>query len=369
MKLLSSFLKEIKLATQSFYFFIEVVFAFIILFILLFVVPDNITEKKEERYIFLDAPVVAETMFYDSLEDLDGKPEVVLVKGGSTEYETSMYENDETKYYLLDSKEDMISLAESKNSFGAVVNVSSETFELSYEYYLQGYETERLKNLLKVVHIEEQETMEEVFDSQVVRQLSNDYDVLSDRENAMPALLAFNGSLMGLFILAAYMFMDKKEGVIKAYAVTPSPVWHYLASKVMIVSLTAMITSLIIVIPILGLEINYGWLILFLAASGSYASAMGVLIAGYYEDMEGSFGILYTLMLLHGVPIVAYFIPSWDPLWIKFIPSYFMVNGFKELILQNGDIVYVLWSTLGLAALGMVMFFWALGRVKKTLSV
>ena len=36
---------------------------------------------------------------------------------------------------------------------------------------------------------------------------------------------------MGFFIIAAYIFLDKKEGVIKAYAVTPSPVWKYLLSK------------------------------------------------------------------------------------------------------------------------------------------
>ena len=369
MKLLSSFLKEVKLASQSFYFILEIVFSFILLFILAFVVPENMEEKKEDRYIFLDAPVEAETYFYDSLEDLDGQPEAVEVKVGKTVFPAALYENEDTYYYILESKADMLNLAESKSSFGAVVKIDSETYEATYEYYLQGYETERLKNLLKVVHIRDVDTLDAVFDEQEVRKLSTDYDVLSDRENAMPALLTFNGALMGLFILAAYMMMDKKEGVIKAYAVTPSPVWQYLASKILVVVLTAVITTLIIVIPILGLKINYGWLIIFLIGGGVYACSLGQVLSSFYEDMEQAFGLLFTLMLVHGIPVIAYYIPSWDPLWLKFIPSYYIVYGFKELIIQNGDIPFVLWSSLGLFSLGFIMFLLAVRRVRRTLSV
>ena len=213
------------------------------------------------------------------------------------------------------------------------------------------------------------DTLDAVFDNQEVRKISTEYDVLSDRENTMPALLTFNGALMGLFILAAYMMMDKKEGVIKAYAVTPSPVWQYLASKVMVVVLTAVITSLIIIIPILGAEINYGWLLLFLIGGGFYASSLGQLLSGYYDDMEQGFGLLFTLMLVHGIPVIGYYIPSWDPLWLKFIPSYYIVYGFKELILQNGDIPFVLWSALGLFSGGFIMFLLAVRRIRRTLSV
>ncbi len=369
MKLLSSFLKEIKLASQSFYFILEVIFSLILLFILLFVIPENMAEKKDDRYIFLDAPAEAEPYFYDSLEDLDGVPEAVEVKAGKNVYAAMLYENEDTNYYLLDNRAEMLSLAESKSSFGAIVKIDSKTYQATYEYYLQGYETERLKNLLKVVHIRDVDTLDAVFDSQEVRKISAEYDVLSDRENTMPALLTFNGALMGLFILAAYMMMDKKEGVIKAYAVTPSPVWQYLASKVMVVVLTAVITSLIIIIPILGAEINYGWLLLFLIGGGFYASALGQLLAGYYDDMEQGFGLLFTLMLVHGIPVIGYYIPSWDPLWLKFIPSYYIVYGFKELILQNGDIPFVLWSALGLFSGGFIMFLLAVRRIRRTLSV
>ena len=54
MKLLSSFKKELILATRSFYFYIELGFALIILAVLLFAIPEH-TQRTETQYIYLDS--------------------------------------------------------------------------------------------------------------------------------------------------------------------------------------------------------------------------------------------------------------------------------------------------------------------------
>ena len=59
--------------------------------------------------------------------------------------------------------------------------------------------------------------MEQSFDSQKVHLVATGYTPLNDRENAVAPLLAFNSCLMGMFVMAAYVFLDKNEGVIKAY--------------------------------------------------------------------------------------------------------------------------------------------------------
>jgi len=369
MKLLSSFVKELKLASQSFYFFIEIMFAIIILIVVLFAIPEDFKEKKDEEYLYFEGPKPAEEYFIEQLEDLDGVVEYAEIKNEGEIVKAKLYEDDEKLFYWLDNKEDVISIADNKGKFGAAIFVDETTYETSYEYYTQGYETERFKNLLLVFHVEDSEVMRENFDNQDVRMISADIDVLSDRENVMPSLLTFNGSLMGLFILASYIFLDKKEGVIKAYAVTPSPVWQYLLSKVMVVTVTAIITTFIIVIPVLGASINYGLLLIFLATTGLFFSALGLYIAGFYEDFAQSFGVIYTLMIVFGLPIIAYHIPSWDPLWVKFFPTYHVVYGFKEIIVQGGDAGYVLWVSLGAFVAGTILFLLSNMRYKRTLSV
>jgi hypothetical protein len=69
------------------------------------------------------------------------------------------------------------------------------------------------------------------------------------------------------------------------------------------------------------------------------------------------------------VPSIAYFIPGWDPVWIKVLPSYPLLQGFKEVILPGGDIVYPLIVSAGFLAAGVILFAFANIRFKKTLRV
>lgn len=367
MKLWSSFVKELTIASRGFYFYIEVFMAFILLFVLLFVVPEKFNNKDKE-YLYLDFPSTqAYNAYVDQFEDLDNKPEEVVLTVDKEEINALLYETKYDKYYVLESEEDMAKIAKAKHKTGATIEMD-EKGEFHFTYYLQGNETDRLKKLLMVLHGSDDAAMVEDIESQEVRTLSQDHVVLTDRENLLPVFLTFNGSLMGFFIMAAYIFLDKKEGVIKAYAVTPSPVWKYLLSKVMVLTTTMLATSLLIMIPIMGTRINYLLIIAFLIPTGFFASALGLLLASFYDDMMKSFGVMYLLMIAMMLPALSYFTPSWDPLWLKFIPSYYIVYGFKEIFIK-GDALYVLTIALGYLVVSLILFAFANKRFKKTLSV
>ncbi len=369
MKLWHSFVKELTLSSRGFYFYIEIFMAVTFLVILLFVIPENFVNKDSE-YIYLNLPPETQEIFIADIseDDLDGQAELVEIKGGEDVIQALLYESNEKKFYLLNDEDAIEKLAEKERKLGAVIELD-EQGEIHYKYYLQGYESQRLKNILLVVHNEDLSVLEAQFDQQEVRPLSMEYDVLSDRENVLPSFLTFNGSLMGLFIIAAYIFLDKQEGVIKAYAVTPSAVWQYLLSKVGVLLTTTIITSLVIVVPVMGLAPNYPLLLLFLLTTGFFASSLGLFLASFYKDIMQAFGAIYVIMMALLLPNVAYFIPSWDPVWIKLIPSYPMLQGFKEIILKNGDISYVLTTSLGFFIAGLVLFFISNYRYKKTITI
>ena len=80
MKLLNSFKKELILATRSFYFYIEIAFALVLLAVLLFAIPEH-SQRIETRYLYLDLPQQAADIIRDSLlkEDTDGKIEKVTL--------------------------------------------------------------------------------------------------------------------------------------------------------------------------------------------------------------------------------------------------------------------------------------------------
>lgn len=368
MKLWYSFTKELKLSSKSFYFYIEIGMAAIFLALLLLVIPDTFTSSTTE-YIYMDVPKEVENYLVDQMlnDDLNNEVEKIEIKVSGEKKEFDVIETDEKKVIMLTSADEVIEVAEKERKLGAVLKW--EDNQIVYDYYLQGYESEKLQNLYKVFHNESIEAMETSINSKRVVKLSEGYEGLSDRENILPSFLTFNGALMGIFIIASYIFLDKKEGVITAYAVTASPVRYYLLSKIGVVMVTSVITSLIMVIPIMGLQPNYLMLILFLLCSGFFASVIGLLITSFYNNIMQAFGVLYMFMMLLLLPNIAYFIPSWDPMWLKFIPSHFFLQSFKETLLPDGDMMFVLMTSGAFLACGLLLFAYSNHRFKKTLTL
>jgi len=368
MKLWYSFTKELKLASKSFYFYIEILMAIILLVVILFVIPENFSNRTTE-YLYLDMPNDAESTFLDALltADTDGVTESLEIKIKKELIPVTYYETEDKKIYLTESKDDMTKLAENKKNLGAVIEVD-DTYTTHYKYYLQGYETQKLKNLYLVIHNNDTSSLESAIAAQDVRKLSDDYEILNDREHTLPSLLTFNGSLMGMFIIAAYIFLDKEQGIIKAYAVTASSVWQYLMSKTLVITVTGIASTAIVLIPVMLGRPNYPLMLLFLITTGFFASGIGLVISGYFKTMTKAFSAIYLLMVAMMLPAIAYFIPSWEPLWIRFLPTYFIIQGFREIIVKGGDVQFVLLASLGFLAAGTVLFLWATYQHKKCLT-
>jgi hypothetical protein len=367
MKLFSSFVKELKIASRGFYFYIEIFMAVLILAIFLFAVPDNFNNKNAE-YIFLEMPIQAEEIYLEAIaeNDLDKQSEAVKIKIDNKEKDASLYVTEDKEIYILNSREDVIYMGDIERKVAAVIKMD-ENYEFNYDYYLQGYESDRLKNILKILHVESSDTIETAMDNQDVRPLLTNYETLSDKENMLPSVMVFNGSLMGLFIIAAYIFLDKQEGVIKAYALTPSPVWIYLMSKVGLILMTSVLSSFIVLIPIVGLKPDYLLLLILLLTTGFFSASLGLFIASFYKNIMQAFGVIFSVMMLMIVPNISYFMPSWNPDFVKLIPSYFMLEGFKSVLLGNNDWTYVLTISGGFLIIGLVLFFISNMRYKKTL--
>lgn len=345
--------------------------AVVLLMILLFVVPENFDSRSKE-YMYLELPETVKDKYRDSLldEDTDEVAELVEVKADGSMFKAELYETEKAEIYLLDSLEALIAFSDTERVPAVHVRVNEKN-QIVHTYYLQGYETQKLKNLLMVYNnrFAGHKIIEEHSDNIQVRRLFQDIEPLSDRQNLLPVFLTFNGSLMSLFIIAAYIFLDKNEGIIKAYAITASTVWQYLLSKIGVIIVTSIITTLMITIPIMGLQPNYPAMLLFLATSGFFAASLGLYLTSFYKDIVEAFGVMYILIVILIMPNISYFTPSWDPDWVKIIPSYIMLQSFKEIISVNGNMAYVMAASLAFTVLGINIFILANDRFKKTLTL
>jgi hypothetical protein len=371
MKLWYSFTKELSLSSKSWYFYIEVGMAVVLLLILVFIVPEEFDGMGKE-YLYLDLPQVVRDRYEKNLleEDLDETAELVELEADDLTFAAELYETEESKIYLLDTKEALDAVFESERVPVVHVRVNEDN-QIIHTYYLQGYETLKLRNLLMVYHnrLARHDVIEDYSDNIEVRKLYQDAKPLNDKENMIPVFLTFNGSLMSLFVIGAYIFLDKKEGIIKAYAITASSVWHYLLSKIGVIIVTSIVTTLIVTVPIMGLQPNYLAMLLFVVSSGFFAASLGLFLTSYYQDIVEAFGAMYIVIVIMIMPNISYFTPSWDPYWVKIIPSYVMLQSFKEIISVDGNMAYVMVASLGFAVLGLDIFVLANYRFKKTLSL
>jgi len=371
MKLWYSFSKELSLSSKSWYFYIELGMAIVLLLILVFVVPEDFDTKGKE-YIYLDLPQVVSDRYTKNLleEDLDETAQQVEVEADKTTFAAGLYETEESKIYLLDSMEALDAVSDSER-VPVVHGRVNEDNQIIHTYYLQGYETIKLRNLLLVYHnrLAGHDVIEDYSDNIEVRKLYQDAEPLSDKENMIPVFLTYNGSLMSLFIIAAYIFLDKNEGIIQAYAITASSVWHYLLSKIGVIIVTSIGTTLIITVPVMGLQPNYPAMVLFIVSSGFFAASLGLFLSSFYQDIVEAFGAMYIVIVIMMMPCISYFTPSWDPNWVKIIPSYVMLQSFKEIISVGGNMTYVMVASLGFTVLGLDIFILAHYRFKKTLSL
>jgi len=395
MKLLSNYIKEMKIAARGFYFYIEIAMAVVLLAVLLFAVSETSTSNRKQ-FIYNDMPQkIAEYINDRSIDrgearladstEFKLKPAVFEITNQETG-ETTAYQFDDEKIieletvemldsstgelaetvYYAETEEDMIRLAYGESEVGATVAMDGHG-KVSYQYYLQGYETDRLESLLYISHSESPGVISAKKDRQVVRTLGV-METLNNRENLVPVFLVFAGTLMGFFIVLAYIFYDKVEGVIRAFAVTPSPMWKYLISKVFVLLTIVIVSSSIITIPVMGGQPNYLLFYIFLIITTFAMASLGLLVASFFDSISKSFGAMYVIMVALMIPAFSYYIPSFDPLWLRFFPSYPMLQGFKEILLR-GDTGYVLTYSLIFLAGGLVLFVLANIRFKKTLTV
>lgn len=342
-KLWMTFLKDAKLSFNGLYFYMEIGMALIFIAVLLFVIPENF-ESSQRFYVAMEL----EGTDTDAVQRLMGSSDDVTVLENRSEIESAM-------------KKD-------RSSVGAVIRKNENKFV--YEMILQGYENESMKNLIKAGI--EGEVLSQIpgFSSEItVRTLEMNSEKLSDRVNLIPIYLTMNVGMMGLFIIAAYIFLDKEEGVIKAYAVAPVDVWQYLASKMMIMLMMGLITSFVTVLAIVGFSINYLYLLGLIVAFNTFGSALGLLISSFFNTMVKAMGAMYVFIMMMMLPTISYLMPSFNPVWIKVLPSYPMMFSLRELLFENGDQSYIVMQIGIYLLLGLLLFIAANHRFKKTLTV
>ena len=89
------------------------------------------------------------------------------------------------------------------------------------------------------------------------------------------------------------------------------------------------------------LKPNYLLVFIFLIASTYLFSSLGLLVGSFFDTMSKAFGVLYIMMIAMMLPAFSYYISSFDPVWIRFLPTYSILEGFKGIMKGQPDMSYI----------------------------
>lgn len=378
MKLISTFLKDLRLSFRSYYIYIEVIMALLIIAVLLFVVPENFAGGyKIAAHLEIDRDAVmlmAEQMGSSDSEmtELEQLLETVdaVNEGREATDSDDLFAELPGNIQLLGSREAVeVVLEDDRNSVGILLKIAGSG-KPQLEFILQGFESQQMRNLLETqIAAPMLEMIPGVTDEAEITRLENVQQKLPDRINLLPVLLLMNSGFVGLFIIAAYIFMDKEEGTIRALAVTPVRISDYLLSKIGIMLLTGLVTGLLTVLAVAGEYVHYGHFLVLITAFNLFGSVLGLVIGSFYDSLTKSMGALYVVIVVLALASVSYFMPSFAPLAIRLLPSYPMLFALREVLTNEPDLAYVYtWSGVFVAA-AMLLFWFAHWRYQKTITI
>lgn len=329
--------RDWQITWRNFYYLVTLAVALVYLALTLWIIPAE-TTLKPTLYVVDQTGDLRYVAYIEQQAQVEGTTEQVALLNSVAELQAAM--------------------ADQQNSIGVLVSAGTLLPEVTL--FFQGYENPQVRNLLAVAV---EDSLREVYDRPWVTPVKIGHQFLRPQVTApipfnhmlVPALLFSDAAMIGLLFIAALIFMEKEEGTLLAYLVTPGRVWEYLLSKALNLSLLALLFALILVPLTVGGRANYLHLLAVMLLGSMLVSLFGAWIAVHFENLTQFLFPAIVLITIISLPGIVYFVPSFAPLWLRLFPTYLLATGLREAVFPSGNPQIVSNALLGLLLLNGVL--------------
>jgi ABC-2 type transport system permease protein len=150
------------------------------------------------------------------------------------------------------------------------------------------------------------------------------------------AILIILMSVLIAGMSAGFNIIDEKEsGAVRAISVTPLRMWQYLAARSIIITVFALILSLLSTLILLGTRVNLLYTAVGTLFCSGIAILLGILIGGFAENqIKGIAMVKLIAFPFTIIPVASIFIPQkWQALLYIF-PNYWMFRIFFNIFVK-----------------------------------
>ncbi len=343
-RLLGLLSKDFTVAYRNYFFLIVFVVAALLIAATVFLVPEQLSTGTGILYTL------------DEVDSSLAKPVIALFEGHK-------------EYKRLDSKEAIVEqMKKNKNTVGIVIYEEQE--QLRFEVIMQGFENERSKNAMALTL----ESLANIGQLQaesietVLLDKDMDYGKIAFNKSIVPLLLLNEPIMLGFIFLATLIFMEREEDTIKAYMVTPGRIKEYLLSKIILMMVLSLISTILITVFTVGIDVNWLMLIAITIAGSWFSSCMAMLLGSFFDSISKAMIWILGISLVLSVPMAAYFVPSFSPAYLTVIPTYDLMFALREAVFPGTNPAVMYRSILILAALGAIMYAMSVLSYKRSLA-
>lgn len=243
----------------------------------------------------------------------------------------------------------------SQNSVGLALEEGDPVPEVTY--YFQSFHGERARNLMIV---STDARVQALYGAAAAPPAAVETTTLRSNVEAyrlpfnkllVPAFLFSDPAMIGMIFMAVLIFMEKDEGTLRAYLVTPGRTWEYLLTKALTIALLAVGFTLLFVPATAGVAgVNWPVLLVLVVLGALFTSLLGAAVAVYFDNISQFLFPAILLILFISLPSAAYFVPGFSPWWLRVMPTYPLVFGLREAIFPSGNTQIILLATVYMLA-------------------
>ncbi|GAU79296.1 ABC transporter permease [Fusibacter sp. 3D3] len=340
-------MKDILYAFRNYCFHIVIVLSLVFVVLINFVIAEDLTIKPPVYY-YISYTGAYESALNTTLETMKKDHNNVLQMSSVKEIETNM--NKEI------------------NCIGLVITGVED--EVDIEFLLHGYENEQVQSTL-ILAMKDEISHSIKGEINVKTEIINsaaDQKEIPANKNILPLFLVMESTMLGFILIAALIFIEKDEGTIKSFAVTPGRLSEYLISKITVMAILGIMGSFLTAGLVMGLNMNYLWLGVLILLGSVFSATLGLIMASFFKTISESMIWILIVNLLLGLPLTSYLLPSYAPLYIKLLPTYYLLFSVKEAVFPTGNDTIIIKTVVMFILILIVLYFLSILAFKRNLE-
>lgn len=331
--------KDLILGIKDIFIILEVAFAIVVAIFIRFIVP---AEVDNEAVVFI----------YD-------KPK--LIENFVMTYNPNV--EDEKGEFYVDSREEVIEgIRENKSAIGLIIhdfsNGKYKVELLSQPYTKEGlihFIEKDIEDLLSIIHPPVGIYTPDIYETVEIRAMQSGLkDDIPLNHRMLPPIIYMMVGIMGLFAMVSLVGQEREDMTLRAYRVSPGKVWEFLLSKNIVIVITSIVCFSVIYIVNLGFK-GFTQSLLITLLTLVLGSAIGVILGSFFKTPLNAISWVLLIMIILSLPAVSLMVPTFNPGWLKLIPSYHTLFSLEAAMFPDNN-SHIIWQgALVLTAINIVI--------------